>query len=383
MNSSLRYALKALVAVSAAAICGCGGGDGSKELQEGLAAYGAHDLKKAEKLLGESLEKAPDNVDALMAQANVKFELGDFDATQEALDKARKLVGDEPDVIALRSQLAWHVKDIDTARGGFKAMTGPRYDAETQSAGWLGLGILEMTENTGETACDSARVALLKALRLDRRNAAAWYHLGLLYRDAFGNDSAALEQFEVFVRLEELADERVQKVSRTIIPQLKDNIAQSLVALLGSSARDSASAADLIKSAQTAEKSRNYRMAIARYEEACKADPVSFPALVGYAAVLQEHSTAANAKAKALECYLKACKIRPGSVKTLIATGTLAAKLDNPAVAVEAFSRAVAADPANITAIDGLIRALRRSGRASTGSLYQEYRDSLSVKKAK
>ena len=59
-----------------------------------------------------------------------------------------------------------------------------------------------------------------------RRAAAAWYHLGLVYRDAFGYYEAALEQFEIFVRLEASASPRVQKVLRTIIPALKEQISR-------------------------------------------------------------------------------------------------------------------------------------------------------------
>ena len=48
--------------------------------------------------------------------------------------------------------------------------------------------------------------------------------------------------------------------------------------------------------------------------------------------------------------------------------------------AVEIYSRAVAANPSSIPAIDGLIKALRKvGGRQKEAAAYQRYRDSLST----
>ena len=53
------------------------------------------------------------------------------------------------------------------------------------------------------------------------------------------------------------------------------------------------------------------------------------------------------------------------------------------ATAAEVYSRAVAANPSDISAIDGLIRALRKAGSATVAAAYQSYRDAISVRKAK
>ena len=48
--------------------------------------------------------------------------------------------------------------------------------------------------------------------------------------------------------------------------------------------------------------------------------------------------------------------------------------------AVEIYSRAVAANPASIPAVDGLIKALRKvGGRQKEAAAYQRYRDSISA----
>jgi hypothetical protein len=45
------------------------------------------------------------------------------------------------------------------------------------------------------------------------------------------------------------------------------------------------------------------------------------------------------------------------------------------ASAVDSYSRALAANPASLDAIDGLIRALRKVDKRKTAQAYQVYRD--------
>jgi hypothetical protein len=50
---------------------------------------------------------------------------------------------------------------------------------------------------------------------------------------------------------------------------------------------------------------------------------------------------------------------------------------------VELYSRAVAANPSDISAIDGLIRALRRTGGGEIANAYQRYREFVTARKSK
>ena len=73
--------------------------------------------------------------------------------------------------------------------------------------------------------------------------------------------------------------------------------------------------------------------------------------------------------------------LRPSAVSTFLTTGSLAMKLGYSSQAVEIYSRAVAANPASLEAIDGLIRALRKSGgKDKVAEAYQRYRDSFGKK---
>jgi tetratricopeptide repeat protein 7 len=58
----------------------------------------------------------------------------------------------------------------------------------------------------GEKPSSSARSFLTDALRLDRTNHVAWFHLGLLYEDEGGNSALeAAECFQAVALLEETA----------------------------------------------------------------------------------------------------------------------------------------------------------------------------------
>ena len=250
-------------------------------------------------------------------------------------------------------------------------------DAELRSEGWTGLGIVQMTR--GEY--HPARISFLRAIRLDRRNAAAYYHLGLLYRDApFGYNEAALEQFDIFVRLAAEASPRVQKVQRSVIPGLKESIARASAERPGAAKRDSAASAKAQAAAEAAWAKRNYKTAKAKYQEALTADALNHNAAKGLAKAWLKTDSGKTGKQKAFEYYRTACALRPGAVADFLEAGKLAMQLGLPAQAAEIYSRALAASPSSLDATDGLIRAYRKSGgkeRLALANAYQLYRDAL------
>lgn len=379
MNSSLRFALKGVCAAAfAVTLVGCGARDGKKELAAAEAAYTtAHDLAKADKLIAQSLKYAADNVDALVWCTRIKLERGELSAAREALAKAESLAAGDTDVEMLGAQLAYHAKDYAAASAKFAALAAnAKLDAALRAEAFAGLGVVEWTCNE----YDAARIAFLKAIRLDRRNAAARYHLGLVYRDGFGYTEAALEQFEIFVRLEATADRRVLRTQRSIIPELKETIARQAMDRQGASQRDSSAAAAALTRAEAARKKKDFRTAKKEYAKAFEADALSYPAALGLAEMWAKTDASVNGQKKTLEYYRAACALKTSALKTFVATGDLAYKLGQYATAVETYSRAVAANPSDITAIDGLIRSLGRvGGRSKIAAAYQGYRDFISV----
>lgn len=376
-NSFRSFALKCVVAVGAATILGCGPNDGTKEFAQGKEAYELHDLKKAERLFGESVALAPQDVDRILYLARTELELGELPKAQQAVAQLPDSVSGDEDVLLLRAQIAWHAKDYRSAEVGFSAVAdNVKFDASVRAQGWAGLGVVEMTREHRHLS----RIAFLRAIRLDRRNASAWYHLGLLYRDGFGYYEAALEQFQGYVWLEKEASPRVQKVQLKIIPGLKESIASAAADQPGAARRNSAASASSLSTAEAAFKKGNYRNARDAYQKALAADPLSYPAALGLAQCWARTDSTKTGQMRAFENYKTACSLRPSAVSTFLAAGALAAKLGYTLQGIEIYSRAMAANPTSPDAIDGLIRALRKAGgkdNEKIAAAYQRYRDSL------
>ena len=112
-------------------------------------------------------------------------------------------------------------------------------------------------------------------------------------------------------------------------------------------------------------------------------DVLSFPAMIGLAKAWEKTDSTPAGRQRTLDSYKAACALKPSSVSTLLKTGDLAVRMGQHATAVEVYSRAVAANPADISAIDGLIRALRKTGKGKIADAYQTYRATIPVRKAK
>ena len=372
-----------LVVLASSVLWGCGPRDGRKELAKGQAAYEAGQFEKAVRLFEKSLACAPDRVDAILYLARTKLALGELETAKDLSARASAL-SDDVDVKMFSAQVAWHAKDYAAAAQGFQELANDAHLApEVRAEAWACLGVVEMScENSHR-----ARIAFLRALRLNFKDASARYHLGFLYRDAFGYHEAALEQFQIFVRLEADATPRIQKVQRVVIPALQKQIAVEAANRPGVDRRDSAASAAAITRATAAESGKRTEQARKEYEVALKADPLSARAALGLARCWQKTVPSkkkggeANPQLRALEYYQLACSLQPSRLATFLSAGDLAARQGQYARAVEIYSRAVAANPTSFDALDGLIRALRRQGKPRIAQDYQLYRESIPVKR--
>ena len=252
------------LATALVVLAGCNPKDGVREFADGMTAYEARSLEKAEKLFAKSLVYAPENVDALVMLARVKCDLGEISDAGDTIAKAAALAPDAPDVALLDAEIALYAGDYARATSRFSGVANDeKLEAPARALGWTGLGIVEMTRDNR----DLARIAFLTAIRLDRRNAPARYHLGLLYRgDKYSYLDAALEQFEIFVRLGETADPRAVHAQRTIIPGIKTDIARRAAERPGAQRRDANVSAAALSRADAAWKKKNYKVAKSEYE---------------------------------------------------------------------------------------------------------------------
>lgn len=336
-NSSLSSALKGIFVLSFAVLAGCGENDGSANYQYGCAAFEAGNLAGASAEFRECLSHAPANVDALLMLTRTALRLGEVDQAVEAVTQAETLAGGDPDVIELVGQVAFQAEDFDRSRAAFaKLAANTSFGASVQSRGYAGLGVLDYARIKQETLDETAaraRTELLTAIRLDARNAAAHYHLGRLYADIFHYSAIAKSELELFVYLAPKDDPRTIRVRDNLIPEIQEGITAELPA--GSQ---------------------------------------------DYAAVVNQAKRAATAK-EALKYYKIASQIRPSDCATLIALGDTAIKVGSPAVAEQAYSRAVAARPKDATALARLVSTLRKNGKSRVADIYQRYSEALPARK--
>jgi len=317
------------------------------------------------------------SVDDYVDDAAKALSVADLDAARAAVSNAYALAANDVDVRLLKAQLDFHSRDYASAAKFFKGVAeDASLDRQLRAQGWAGLGVVDHYSNER----DAARINFLKALRLDRKNASAWYHLGLIYHNSFSYFEAASDCYETYVRLEPVVDERALKVQRSYIPTLREARTASILEIPGARSPNSADCTKALQAAEAAVKKGQLKTARLRYEDAVKADPTSFPAAIGLAKLLQKSDSTAEGRKRALEFYCRACKLSPSSISTFIAAADFAVATGNQLTARELYSRAMAADPTSTTAIDGLIRTLRKLGQSRTAALYQGYRDFLAIK---
>lgn len=379
LSSAPRAALAAFALAASAVVCGCSPKDGSKEIAAGEASYGVRNFEKAERMFGKALDRAPDSANALLWMARTKLALGELPQAGDFAARAAA-VSDGADVALVSAQIAFHRKDYADAVRGFRSVADDaKLPAEVRAQAWSGIGTVEYARENSHLA----RIAFLRARRLNFKDAAARYHLGLLYRDAFGYYEAALEQFKAFVLLEPEATPRVQRVQRSFIPELQKKIQSVAASRPGAANRDSAASAKALVRAAAAARAGKNDAARREYEAALKSDPLSAPAAIGLAGCWaktppsRKKGGEANPLNRALDSYQLACSLAPSKVSTFLTAGALALKLNHPARAAEIYSRAIAASPTSLEALDGLIRALRRQGKPKVAQEYQLYRESL------
>ena len=320
---------------------------------------------------------AEKTVDELVDEASAALAVADLAKAGAAVSNAWLKASSDVDVRLLKAQIDFHARDYASAAKLFRGIAeDAALDRKLRAQGWAGLGVVDQCAADRDTA----RLDFLRALRCDRKNASAWYHLGYIYYNDYSYFEAANDCYETFVRLETTADQRVQKVQRSVIPALREARTESILEIPGSRSPDRAGCTKALQEAEEALKKKTFKTARQRYEAALKADPTSFPAALGMAKLLAKTDTTAEGKKKTLEYYRLACKLGPSSISTFLAAGELAVATGNHLTARELYSRAVAADPTNITAIDGLIRALRKTNQSRVASAYQLYREFLAVK---
>ena len=347
-----RLFLVCSLVVLAACIAGCG-----KDPAAEVAAPAATD-------------EGPD-FDTLMRTAVAGVAQKDAAAATASAAKALELQPESAEAHLLAGQAACLRQDYDEARAQFssvvKAKTLPNV---LRAKAYVGLGTVDYVQHEA----DAARISFLQARRLDNSNEAAWYYLGMIYRDIFHFEEAAQEHFQMFVGLSSKSDNpRTKKVKEDILPELYSNAAARAKARTGNAGK----AAALIQEAQAQRDKNRLTEAVKKYAEARKADPQSDVAALGYAQLVTSTDKTAEGARKAIQAYHDVIALKPGGLDYYLKAAQLARAFDFKIQAVEIMNRAIAHHPQNPKVLDQLIAALLKTGNDKLAKAWGEYRKDL------
>jgi len=315
-------------------------------------------------------EKAED----VLQRAMDKIALGELDEAYIAATNALARMPDSAEARLVDGQVAYLKKNYGRAVADFNAVASEKsLPKSLRAEALVSRAVVEIAKNE----FDTARMTLFRALHLDRRNAAVWYHLGLLSRNTYRFDEVAVEQFEMAARLSDPKDPRTKKLSREIIPSVRSALNAAAVERPGAAKRDAGLAAKLIAEAEALRKKKSIRAAIKKYEAAFAADPFSYPAAreLAYLTALNDKTSAGVDKA--LLAYRAAIDQRPAVQDNYYAAAQLAYANKRWATAVAILNRAIAHDPENIKTLDLFIAALQKAGKESQAAAWKAYRQEL------
>lgn len=364
----------------AAWVAGCGGEgaaareDGAADVARGVAAQEAGDLRGAAAAFGAAAAACGTNFEARARLAAVNLALGDAKGAGDAAAAAVALCPESAEARLLRGQAAYRAREYRKAHDDFAAVAGAKeLPAALRSAAWAACGVAEMAEKS----YDAARLSFLRALRLDRRNAAAWYHQGRLLHEVFRFHEAAAEQFTMAAGCPDVPAERAKKIRGEILPALAKASAAATAKALGTGGRDAAAAAKLVEEGVKLEKKKMAAAAVKKYEAAFAADRSCEAAAKKVAALLPQVDKSSGATDRALEAYRALIALRPSRLSNYLEAALLAYQNRRWAVAAQIMDRAVAFHPENDKALGLLVASLKKAGKAQLKEAWGDYRAEL------
>ena len=360
--------LACLVAI----LAGCDGtpNDGMADFAKGKAAYDARDLKTAVKHLTASVQVCATNFDAHVTLALANLALGDVEAADRAIKAARTVLPDSAEALLVDAEVGWLAKDFARAKSGYSAVANAKQlPNDMRSQAYSSRAVVELAENE----FDQARVSLWRAMRLNPRNPSAWYHLGVLSRDTWKFDDAALQQFTIASNFLDPSGARLRDVLRNVIPALRDATARSAAAKPGVTARNPGAAAKLIGEGDELVSKKQTMKALKKFAAAYEADRLSFPAAFNYAKLLASTEKTSAGVDKTLAVFAAALDAKPISQEAGLAAARYAMYNKRWATAVKILNRSLAYYPDSKQMLRLYVDALQKTGDSKTAALYQSW----------
>ena len=359
------YMIGVLISV---AVAGCSPDDGSADFAKGEVAYASRDFQAAVLSYSAAAVKNPTNFTARMKLALANVDLGEIAAARNAVDSALAVDSDSAEARLLEGHVAYLEKDYARAKKAFSdIVSAKQLPKELRSKAYVAQAVLELTANM----FDRARVSLWRAVRTDRRNAAAWYHLGYLSRDTYRFEDAALEQFQMASRL--MTDPvRVKSVMQDIIPTVRESIRAKVAGKPGAASRDPGAAAKLVSEGEALLK-KNAAKAAEKFAEAYSKDPLSYAAAWNFAKSKSASAKSDKEIARVVGAFQDAIDQRPNSQLAYRTAARFVLERKRPIRAEKFLSQALAHDPEDKVTLDLYVQTLRRTGKSAEAKLYAEY----------
>ena len=288
--------------------------------------------------------------------------------------KALALQPESAEVHLLAGQAACLGKDYAQAREQFTSVIKEAsLPPVLRAKAYAGLGTVEFEQNDAELA----RISFLNALLLDFRNDAAQYYLGRIYRDFYYFNDAARGHFQMFESLRR-GTPLAEKVKTQYIPEIQRMIERKLAERFGAGGGNAEQAAKLIQEAQALEDKKKFAEAAKKYEAARKADPRSYAAALGYARLVKYVEKGAWI-GKSIKAYCDAIALKPQTLENYLSAARVAREDDEgfKIQAVEILNHAVAHNPSDVSALDLLVSALRKTGNSKLFNAWGEYRQKV------
>ncbi len=331
------------------------------------------DEKKEEPKPEQPVEVVQETGEECLQRAIDKLALGEVDVADEAAKRAIELMPDSAEALLVDGQVAYRKGDFARAIKDFNAVASEKLlPASLRAEALVSRAVAEIKQGN----FDTARLTLFRALRLNRRNAAVWYHLGVLSRNTYHFDEVAVEQFEMAARLSDPKDERTKKISQEI-RAARAAVTEAAASNPNAGKRDSSAAAKLLAEAETLRKKRMIRAAIKKYEAAFAADPFSYHAARETAYLIALNDKSQDGVDKALRAYRAAIDQRPAVQDNYYEAAQLAYANKRWATAVSILDRAIAHDPENGKTLDLFIAALQKAGKNKQADAWKAYRQEL------
>ena len=359
---------KILVALALAVLAGCSPDDGAADFAKGESAYAVRDLQAAALCFKAAADKNPTNFAARVKLALVNVDLGEIDAARAAAESAVAIDPESAEARLLEGNIAYLAKDYVRAKDAFAGVSSAKQlPNELRSKALVSQAVLELTA----TMFDRARVSLWRAVRLDRRNAAAWYHLGYLSRDTYRFEDAALEQFQMASRL--MTDPvRVKTVMQDIIPAIRESLRAKVAGKPGAAGRDPGAAAKLVSEGEGLARKEPKKSA-AKFAEAYSKDPLSYAAAWNFAKTKSTSVKSDEDINRVIGAFQDAIDQRPNSQLTYRTAAKFALDRRRPMRAEKFLSQALAHDPEDKTTLALYVQTLRRLGKTSEAKLFEAY----------